>query len=448
MTPALIWRVACCAAGMLILGLSGQAGGNAPTTDLNFPPSLLSMTPVAQNWPSYNGDYTGRRFSALSQITPANVHNLRAQWVFHSENSNAMEVTPVVFSGVMYVTSGNDAFALDARTGRVLWQYARPLSSGLIDDASSHHNRGVAIWHTRVYMETDNAHLLCLDARSGNLLWDVTYANTRLNYGATSVPLIVHDKVIVGTSGGDDGVRGFIEAFDAKTGNQVWKFWTIPKPGAPNSSSWNQQTYLHGGGTAWMPGTFDPETNTLFWGTGNPDPDFDGSNRPGDDLYTDCVLALNPDTGKLKWHFQFTPHDLYDYDSVQTPVLVDVPFEGTTRKLLVEANRNGFLYVLDRNGKFLRAVPFVKNLDWAKNIDVNGRPILTGIKPDPAGARICPGIESDASRTFRARRITARALDSTRMYEGKSICLPCVFRMASLYGTIHRWGKAGLGQVQ
>jgi alcohol dehydrogenase (cytochrome c) len=392
MTRAFIRRVACCTLPMLILGLSARAGSDALTTDLNFPPSLLLVTPVAQNWPSYNGDYTGRRFSTLAQITPANAHYLRTQWVFHSPNSNAMEVTPVVFSGVMYVTSGNDAFALDARTGRILWHHARPLSSGLIDDASSHHNRGVAIWHTRVYMETDNAHLLCLDARSGNLLWDVAYADTRLNYGATSVPLIVHGKVIVGTSGGDDGVRGFIAAFDAKTGKHLWKFWTIPKPGEPNSSSWNQQTYLHGGGTAWMPGTFDPETNTLFWGVGNPDPDLDGSNRPGDDLYTDCVLALDADTGKLKWYFQFTPHDLYDYDSVETPVLVNAPFEGKTQKLLVEANRNGFFYVLDRrNGKFLRAVPFVKNLNWAKGVDPSGRPILTGIKPDPDGARICPG---------------------------------------------------------
>lgn len=304
-----------------------------------------------------------------------------------------MEVTPVVFSGVMYVTSGNDAFALDARTGRVIWRYARPLSSGLIDDAASHHNRGVAIWRTRVYMETDNAHLLCLDARSGNLLWDIGYADTRLNYGATSAPLIVHDKVIVGTSGGDDGVRGFVAAFAAETGKLAWKFWTIPKPGEPNSSSWNDKTYLHGGGTAWMPGTFDPETNTLYWGVGNADPDFDGSNRPGDDLYTDSVVALDPDTGKLKWYFQFTPHDLFDYDATETPVLVDVGAGTHRRYLLVEANRNGFFYVLDRRtGKFLRAVPFVKNLNWAKSIDSTGRPILTGIKPTPEGAQICPGI--------------------------------------------------------
>jgi alcohol dehydrogenase (cytochrome c) len=397
MTRSLIRRVICFAVLSVVLSLPGRAGARDRsailTTKLNMPPSALSVTPVADNWPSYNGDYTGRRFSALTGITPANVHNLRVQWVFHSRNSNSMEVTPVVFSGVMYVTSGNDAFALDARTGRVIWHYARPLSSGLIDDAASHHSRGVAIWRTRVYMETDNAHLLCLDARSGNLLWDVPYADTRVNYGSTSVPLVVRNEVIVGPSGGDSGVRGFIAAFDVETGKQVWKFWTIPKPGEPNSSSWNDRTYLHGGGTAWMPGTFDPETNTLFWGVGNPDPDFDGSKRPGDDLYTDCVLALDPDTGKLKWYFQFTPHDLYDYDAAETPVLIDAAYKGKARKLLVEANRNGYFYVLDRcDGRFLYAVPFVKSLNWAKGVDRNGRPILTTVKPAPGGVRICPGI--------------------------------------------------------
>ncbi|MGH9430113.1 MAG: PQQ-binding-like beta-propeller repeat protein [Terriglobia bacterium] len=361
--------------------------------NVDVPPSALLATPVANNWPSYNGDYTGRRFSGLTQITTANVQDLRVQWVFHSRNSAAMEVTPVVFSGVMYLTSGNDAFALDARTGRVIWHHAHPLSSGLIDDAASHHNRGVAIWHTRVYMETDNAHLLCLDARSGNLLWDIAYADTRLNYGATSAPLIVHGKVIVGTSGGDDGVRGFLAAFDTVSGKELWRFWTIPKPGEPNSSSWNDQTYLTGGGTTWMPGTFDPETGTLFWGVGNPDPDFDGSNRPGDDLYTDSVLALDPDSGHLKWYFQFTPHDVFDYDATETPVLVDATTNRGKQHLLVEANRNGFFYVLDRNnGKFLRAVPFSQNLNWAKSIDGNGRPIRSGIKPTPGGVSICPGI--------------------------------------------------------
>jgi alcohol dehydrogenase (cytochrome c) len=355
-------------------------------------PEKLLAQPVGADWISYNGDYTGRRFSSLNQINKSNVGELRAGWVFHAPNSSALEVTPVVYEGMMFVTSANDAYALDAQTGRTIWHYTRPVTEGLIDDAAEHHNRGVAIWHSRVFMQTDNAHLLCLDARSGNLLWDVPYTDGNPNYGATSAPLLVNNKVLVGTSGGDDGVRGFISAFDAETGKLAWQFWTIPAPGQRGSESWPGKAYLHGGGTTWMPGTFDPELNTIYWGTSNPAPDFDGSTRPGDDLYTDCVLALDADTGKLKWYFQFTPHDLYDYDATETPVLVDAEYQGAQRKLLVEANRNGFLYILDRtNGKFLSAVRFAEKLNWAKGVDGNGRPILTGVIPTPKGTRVCPG---------------------------------------------------------
>ena len=359
---------------------------------MDVAPESLLVQPARENWPSYNGDYSGRRFSDLRQINKDNVSQLRAAWVFHSQNSSALEVTPVAYEGMLFVTSANDAFALDAQTGRVLWHYSRPVTQGLIDDASEHHNRGVAIWHSRVFLQTDNAHLLCLDARSGNLLWDVPYTDGNPNYGATSAPLVVKDKVLVGSSGGDDGVRGFVSAFDAESGKLAWRFWTIPAPGEPGSESWPGEMYLRGGGTTWMPGTFDPELNTLYWGTSNPAPDFDGRPRPGDDLYTDCVLALDPDTGKLKWHFQFTPHDLYDYDAVETPVLIDADFQGQPRKLLVQANRNGFLYVLDRtNGKFLSAARFAEKLNWAKEIDSTGRPVRTGVIPTEKGTRVCPG---------------------------------------------------------
>jgi alcohol dehydrogenase (cytochrome c) len=353
--------------------------------------SDLLNTVVRDNWPSYNGDYTGRRYSSLTQVNAKNAHELRAQWIFHSRNAGILEGTPEVVNGIMFFTGSNDAYALDAATGKVLWHHERAVSEGLVDDASGHINRGVAILGTRVYMETDNAHLLCLDARSGNLLWDVAYAPGNRNYGATSAPLIVKDKVLVGTSGGDDGVRGFVAAFDAITGKEDWRFWTIPAPGEPGSSSWPGDAYLHGGATTWMPGTYDPKLNTIYWGTSNPAPDFDGSVRPGDDLYTDCVLALDPDTGKLKWYFQFTPHDLYDYDSVETPVLVDALYEGAPRKLLIEANRNGFIYVLDRtNGKFLSAKQFSLEQNWAKGIDSTGRPIRTSNIPTPEGTRVCP----------------------------------------------------------
>ncbi len=387
-------------AALLISGLwlwsaisPGQEGQGPVSVNVDIAPDRLLVAPPREDWPSYNGDYSGRRYSALDQINPENVRRLRAQWVFHSSNSDSLEVTPVVVGGVMYVTSANDAFALDARTGRVLWHHARSITEGLIDDASAHHNRGVAVWHTRVYMETDNAHLLCLDARSGHLIWDVPYADTRKNYGATSAPLVIKDKVLVGTSGGDDGVRGFLAAFDVLTGKLVWRFWTIPAPGEPGSDSWKGDAYLHGGGTTWMPGTYDPQLNMVYWGTSNPAPDFVGDTRPGDDLYTDCVVALDADTGKLKWYFQFTPHDLYDYDANETPALLDAKVDGQVRLLLVEANRNGFFYVLERmNGKFLSATRFVEKLNWATGIDVMGRPLRTGLKPTPQGTRICPSM--------------------------------------------------------
>src|SRR5580692_10008616 len=377
--------------------LAAGAGSDTPatvSTAIDVRAEDLLSQPPAANWISYNGDYSGRRYSNLTEINPGNVAGLRPEWVFHARDTKRLEVTPLVVNGMMFVTASNDAFALDARTGRVVWHHGWPISEGLIDDASGHINRGVGLWHNRVYMETDNAHLLCLDARSGNLIWDVAYANWNKNYGATSAPLVVKDKVLVGTSGGDDGVRGFVAAYDANTGKLAWRFWTIPAPGEFGANSWPKDLYLHGGGTTWMPGTYDPQLNTLFWGTSNPSPDFDGAVRPGDDLYTDCVLALDPDTGKLKWHFQFTPHDLFDYDATETAVLLDAIYQGEPRKLLLEANRNGFVYVLDRtNGKFLSATRFAEQLNWASGIDASGRPIRTEVAPTAEGTLVCPGFE-------------------------------------------------------
>jgi alcohol dehydrogenase (cytochrome c) len=381
--------------GAVFACLSARAGTDPPagiSTVINVRAEDLVVQPPAANWISYNGDYSGRRYSSLAEINPGNLAGLRAEWVFHARDSKRLEVTPLVVDGMMLVTASNDAFALDARTGRMVWHHSWPISEGLIDDASGHINRGVAVWRDRVYMETDNAHLLCLDARSGNLIWDVAYADWNKNYGATSAPLAVKDKILVGTSGGDDGVRGFVAAYDALTGKLAWRFWTIPAPGEFGSESWPGKLYLHGGGTTWMPGTYDPQLNTIYWGTSNPAPDFEGGVRPGDDLYTDCVLALDPDTGKLKWYFQFTPHDQFDFDAVETPILIDAVYQGEARKLLVEANRNGYIYVLDRtDGKFLSATRFVEKLNWAKAIDAQGRPVRTGVEPTADGTRICPG---------------------------------------------------------
>ena len=377
---------------LVVFSCLSASGLDSSLSKIDVRAEDLLVQPPAANWISYHGDYSGRRYSSLSQVNLTTVSQLRAEWVFHVRNTNWLETTPIVVNGMMFVTAANDAFALDAATGRVVWHHSRATSEGLIDDASRHLNRGVAVWRDRIYMETDNAHLLCLDARSGNQIWDIAYADWNKNYGATSAPLVVKDKVLVGTSGGDDGVRGFVAAYDAMTGKLAWRFWTIPGPGEFGSASWPGQAYLHGGGTTWMPGTYDPILNLVFWGTSNPAPDFNDDVRPGDDLYTDCVLALDADTGKLKWYFQFTPHDLFDYDAVETPILIDSVYRGEPRKLLVQANRNGYLYVLDRaSGKFLSAVPFVEKLNWAKGIDEQGRPIRSGIRPTPAGTRVCPG---------------------------------------------------------
>lgn len=374
-------------------GLIGQENGSHPNSALHVSAEDLLATPVGGNWTSYNGDYTGRRFSSLREINRTNVAQMRAAWVFHPGNSQRLQATPVVIRGIMYLTSANDVFALDASTGRALWHYARPVSSGLLDDAAAHKSRGVAVWENFVYSETDDAHLLCLDARSGNLLWDVQYADKVKHYGATSAPLIVKDEVIVGTSGGDSGVRGFVAAYDARKGTLKWRLWTIPGPGEFGSASWPGDSYLHGGATTWMPGTYDPELDTLYWTTSNAAPDFDGSSRPGDNLYTACVLAIDASTGKLKWYFQFTPHDVYDYDANETPVLVDKEENGVPQHLLIQANRNGFFYVLDRtNGKFLRATPFLNKLNWATGIDSSGRPLLSDRVPTKEGTYICPGI--------------------------------------------------------
>jgi alcohol dehydrogenase (cytochrome c) len=392
----------CFCAGILLIATTLYAGhvitadqaASSVSADVNVEAGDLLAGPVGGNWTSYNGDYSGRRYSSLHEINTNNVARLRAAWIFHPGNSQNLEVTPLVVRGIMYVTSSNDVFALDARNGRTLWHYQRPVSSGLLDDAAAHKNRGVALWGNSVYAETDDAHLLCLDARSGGLRWDIEYADKSKHYGATSAPLVVNGSVVVGTSGGDSGVRGFVAAYDAATGKAKWRFWTIPAPGEFGSSSWPGDSYLHAGGTTWMPGTYDPELNTLYWTTSNASPDFVGDTRHGDDLYTACVLALDPQTGKLKWYFQFTPHDLYDYDATETPVLLDAEENGAVRHLLVQANRNGFFYVLDRtNGKFLRATQFVTKMNWAKGIDASGRPVLSGKIPTAKGEYICPGID-------------------------------------------------------
>jgi PQQ-dependent dehydrogenase (methanol/ethanol family) len=356
--------------------------------------------PKAGSWPTYHGNESGNRFSPLTQINTGNMEHLAPKWIFPIPSApRALEVTPVVVDGVMYVTTVNEAWALDARNGREIWHYSRPRSQGLAGDAASGINRGVAVLGDRVFMVSDNAHLFALHRFTGQLIWDVEMADSRQNYGSTSAPLVVNDLVVAGVSGGDEGVRGFVDAYKASTGERVWRFWTIPAPGEPGSETWSGRALEHGCGATWLTGTYDPEARLLYWPTGNPCPDYNGDERKGDNLYTASVLALDPETGKLKWYYQFTPHDLHDWDATETPVLVDANFRGTPRKLLLQGNRNGFFYVLDRlTGKVLLAEPFVKRLTWASGIGPDGRPVLLpGNEPTVEGQLVCPAVAGAAN---------------------------------------------------
>lgn len=354
------------------------------------------VRPKAADWPTYHGRFSGNRHSALNQITTANVSRLAMQWMFPVEKARRLEVTPVVVDGVMYVTAANEAHAIEAATARQIWHYSRPLTPGLVGDAAGGINRGAAILDDKLFMVTDNAHLIALDRSSGALVWDVEMADYHQHYGATSAPLVVKDLVISGTSGGDEGARGFIDAYRASNGEHVWRFWTMPgKPGDPQSETWVGRAMEHGCTTAWFTGTYDPDGDLLYWPTGNPCPDYNGDERKGDNLYSDSVLALEPATGKLRWHYQFTPHDLHDWDSTEPLLLADIRFEGRMRKVLMQANRNGFFYVLDRiTGEFLGADPFVHKLTWASGIGRDGRPvILPGSDPTPEGTKVCPSVD-------------------------------------------------------
>jgi alcohol dehydrogenase (cytochrome c) len=371
---------------LLLLALLIPFGLRAQVT----PERLLHANDEPQNWLTYSGSYASQRYSLLKQVDLSNVKNLELKWVFQAQSLQKFETTPLVVDGIMYITqSPNDVVAVDAKTGRAFWVYhyapspaARPCC-GIV-------NRGLAILGDSLFMATVDAHLVAIDAKDGHALWNVKLAEAAAGYAATMAPLVVKGKVIVGVAGGEFGIRGFISAYDAQTGKQAWKFDTIPDPDQPGNDSWRGGDWEHGGGAVWMTGSYDPDLNMTYWGTGNPGPDFNADQRTGDNLYSDSVLALDPDTGKMKWYFQFSPHDPYDYDSVQVPVLANANWNGSPRKLMLWGNRNGFFYVLDRStGKFLNGKPFVK-VNWASGLDASGRPIVT---PQPAGVPTYPGIQ-------------------------------------------------------
>lgn len=346
-----------------------------------------------ESWLNYSGDYGGQRHSPLTQVTPANVGQLSVQWAFQTGQLGKFEATPIVLNGVIYITGPNNAaWAIDARTGRQLWSYRRDLPEGL-NVCCGRVNRGFAVLGNRLYMNTLDAHLLAFDMKTGAIVWDVVIDDYKRGYTATSAPLIVKNKVVVGIAGAEYGIRGFIDAYDAATGTRAWRFWTVPGPGEPGHETWEGDSWERGGGSTWVTGTYDDTTNLIYWGTGNPGPDLYGNDRDGDNLYTDSVVALDGDTGDLKWHYQFTPHDTHDWDATQVPVLGEKIFDGEVRKVMMFANRNGFFYTLDRaTGKVLSSRAFVKTT-WAEKINPDGRPaVLPNTDPTETGTDVCPDI--------------------------------------------------------
>jgi PQQ-dependent dehydrogenase (methanol/ethanol family) len=377
-----------------LAGLTGvKPGMLAPLADSeDTEPSFSRISnPRPGDWLTYNGMLGGNRYSNLAEINRTNVARLVAKWVF-SIPYFGLEVTPVVDRGIMYVTGPNQAFALDALTGRQIWHYSRPRSQGMVGDAALGTNRGVALLGDKVFMVTDNAHLIALNRVTGRPVWEAVMADEPQHYGSTSAPLVVKDMVIAGVSGADEGIRGFVCAYKAASGERVWRRWTIPRKGEAGYETWKGKDPELGGGSTWLTGTYDVETGTLYWPTGNPFPDGDDREREGDNLFTDCILALDPGNGALKWYYQFTPHDVRDWDATEPPVLVDTSYRGRDRKLLLHADRNGFFYVFDRtDGELLFARKFVNHLTWASGIGPDGRPqLLPGYLPPPEGEIGCP----------------------------------------------------------
>ncbi|HYO84175.1 MAG TPA: PQQ-dependent dehydrogenase, methanol/ethanol family, partial [Bryobacteraceae bacterium] len=354
---------------------------------------LVNAAKEPQSWLTYWGDYSGVRHRELDQINVSNVANMRVEWIYQTGIRGAFETVPLVVDGVMYITAGDGlAMALDPKSGRELWRYKYSLDPEMRLCCGTV-NRGLAMLGDRLFMATPDAHVVALDARDGKLLWDAEMGDYRAGYGATVAPMVVKDKVIVGVSGGEFGIRGFVDAYDAATGKRAWRFHTVAARGEPGGDTWLADSWKRGGGATWLTGTYDPQLNLVYWPVGNPGPDLYGKDRLGDNLFTNCMVALDADPGKLRWYFQFTPHDTHDWDANETPMLLDLEWKGKQRKLLLHANRNGFFYVLDRvTGEFLSGIPFSRQT-WAKGLDAKGRPIPNdNIEPTPEGNRQCPGL--------------------------------------------------------
>ncbi len=393
-----LFLIACAATTVLGQGRGGPPNREAPVTPVPFE-RILRSNQEPQNWLTYSGNFNSQRHSGLTQINPENAANLVLKWVFQSRSLDKHEVTPLVVDGVMYtIQSPNDVIALDAATGKTIWQYSHKPAEGTRNPCCGNLTRGVAILGDKLFLAGLDAKMIALDAKTGKELWNVEVADYKQQYAMTVAPLAVKDKVITGVAGGEHGVRGFLAAFDVNTGKELWRFNTVPGPGEPGYETWlgkdgkPNDAYLHGGAPIWVTGSYDPETNLTMWGTGNAGPDYNGDNRIGDNLYSSSVIAVDADTGKLKWHYQFSPHDEFDWDATQVPVLADIALNGSPRKVMMWANRNGVFYVLDRtSGQFLSGTPFVK-ANWLTGFDEKGRPTRApGIVPTTQGTLVYPG---------------------------------------------------------
>jgi alcohol dehydrogenase (cytochrome c) len=346
------------------------------------------------SWLSYGRNYAGWRYSALDQINAGNVAKLSLEWIYQTGVSGKGQGTPLVHEGVMYVAGPNNtAVALDLQSGKPIWQYNKPAPRGA-QGCCGQPNRGFAILGDKLFKVNFEGTLVALDLKTGRTVWETQMADYRQGYSATNAPLIVKNLVISGIAGAEFGTRDFIDAYDADTGKRVWRFWTIPEPGEKGGDTWGKgDSWKRGGGSTWITGTYDPELNLVYWGTGNPGPDMDGDVRPGDNLYTCSVVALDADSGERKWHFQFTPHDVHDWDAIADPVLADLDINGAKVKALMQANRNGFFYTLDRTtGEYLLSKGYTE-ITWASGIDRTGKPVLIdGRDPTAEGNVACPGL--------------------------------------------------------
>jgi alcohol dehydrogenase (cytochrome c) len=376
---------------LLLLAAFAALLSNAAAAQVSFERIRNAQNEPA-NWLTYSGSLSGQRFSPLKELTPANVGRLRVRWAYQFPESGN-EVSPIVADGVMYVSWANAAAALDVKTGRPLWFWKRDIPADYHSIGFGRVNRGPAILGDTLYVTTLDGYLVALDAKSGGQRWIAQVADYQSGYSITVAPLAINGKILVGVSGGEAGIRGLLDAYDVKTGERIWRFWTIPTDGETGFDSWSGDSARRGGGPTWVTGSYDPELKLIYWGVGNPSPDWNGDSRNGDNLYTCSVIAVDSETGTLRWYFQFTPHDTHDWDSSHVPVLFDAAVAGKPRKLIAVANRNGFYYVLDRvTGEFIAGQPYIKQT-WARGLDAKGRPVvIPGTEPTEAGVLVYPNL--------------------------------------------------------